>query len=197
MTKKVLSTHKEFIFYIILMLILFLFPCLGFFANVVGHSMEQTLHDGDYLYVCKFSTINKGDVVIVDKDESDNFLVKRVIGVSGDKIEFKGNNLYVNGELLVEDYVNNAEKPVYFDYEEIVADDSYFVLGDNRNHSGDSRSFGDVKEQEIKGVVKANLSKVGITRRRLVILIALLLMIVNIRYIRKQIRCAKNKEREV
>lgn len=197
MIKKVLNNiDKDFIFSIILILILFLFPYFGCFGNVVGHSMEQTLHEGDYLFVWNFNTVNKGDIVVIDKDGYDDFLVKRIIGVSGDRIKFKDNNLYVNDKLLVEDYVNSAEKPVYLDYEEVVADNSYFVLGDNRNHSGDSRSFGDVKEHEIKGVVKANLSKVGITRNRLLILVVLLLVIENIGYIRKQIRCAKNKERE-
>lgn len=167
MIKKVKFSLAEIIFYLILLAVIVIFPLIGSFASVSGDSMYPTLHNKDYLFVSKISKINKGDIVIIKRDNESRYLVKRVIGVSGDKIKFSDDKLYVNDELSEEDYINKEEGLVYTDYSETVADDCYYVLGDNRNHSGDSRMFGDVKEEEIKGVVKCNLSSFGITRKKL------------------------------
>ena len=167
MIKKVKFSLAEIIFYLILLAMMIVFPFLGSFASVSGTSMYPTLHDKDYLFVSKISDINKGDIVIIKRDNESRYFVKRIIGVSNDKIKFSNNRLYVNGVLSKEDYTNKEECLSYTDYSETVADGCYYVLGDNRNHSGDSRMFGDIKRDEIKGVVKCNLSSFGVTRKRL------------------------------
>lgn len=164
--------------FLIILICLLIFPFLYLFCNVSGDSMYPTLRDKDYLLVCKVSDIDRGDIVIIKKDNSKKYLVKRVIGVSGDEIRFEKNNLYINGKLVYEDYINKDEDIVYNDYSETISDGYYYVLGDNRNHSGDSRQFGGIAESEIKGEVKLNLTNLGITNNIIRISILLLIIII-------------------
>lgn len=130
------------------------FLLLTFFINVsvvVGSSMNPTLENGDRLLVTHNGGIKHGDVVAVwaaelnnrDTGEKGEYIVKRVIGLPGDVIDIDDRGtVYRNGEALREDYVNpfevyenrgNASFPL------TVEDNCVFVLGDNRNHSTDSR----------------------------------------------------------
>jgi signal peptidase I len=125
-------------------------------VKVEGTSMMPSLGDQERIFVNKFvyrlEPIERGDIVVFryPRDPSKSF-IKRVIGVGGDRVHIDGGQVYVNGKPLDEDYV----VPAYADgrsYREIVVPgDSYFVLGDHRNMSNDSRDFGPVDASFIYG----------------------------------------------
>ncbi|HZH61287.1 MAG TPA: signal peptidase I [Metabacillus sp.] len=131
---------------------------------VEGSSMDPTLHDGDRLFVNKtlkfIGEIEKGDIVIIDGKEEDIRYVKRIIGLPGDKVSAEEGQVYVNGELIKEPYLaenrEEAEKlgmVLTGDFEEIeVPEGSYFVMGDNRLNSMDSRNgLGLIESSRILG----------------------------------------------
>lgn len=119
-------------------------------VRVDGASMDQTLEDGQILLLYKLSNIDYGDIVVLDEEKEGEIIIKRIIGMPGDTVSINDNTVYVNGEELEEDYAYGETS----DYEEItLGDDEYFILGDNRPISKDSRYFGPVKEDEIIGKV--------------------------------------------
>ncbi|MCR5801461.1 MAG: signal peptidase I [Lachnospiraceae bacterium] len=126
---------------------------------VDGSSMETTLQNGDSLWVDKISYRFKGperfDVIVFPHD--DVYLIKRVIALPGERIRIDENgNIYINGEKLEEDYgreVIDADH-IGVAWEDIqLGDDEYFVMGDNRNNSTDSRYpiVGNIKKSRITG----------------------------------------------
>ena len=123
--------------------------------------MDYTLEDGQKLWVNRLPWVSyeRGDVVIAR--ENGTPIVKRVIGVPGDRVQFVGDDLYVNGQLLQEPYVTdvNYDKGIL---KEVVTlgEDEYILLGDNRDVSNDSRYFGAAKGSSIKGKVFGYGSKV-------------------------------------
>ena len=125
-------------------------------VKVEGTSMMPSLEDQERIFVNKFvyrlESIQRGDIVVFryPRDPSKSF-IKRVIGVAGDHIRIDSGQVYVNGEALDEDYVPNAftDQRSYPDV--IVPDDCYFVLGDHRSMSNDSRDFGPVAVSFIYG----------------------------------------------
>ena len=119
-------------------------------VRVDGASMDQTLEDGQILLLYKLSNIDYGDIIVLDEEKEGEIIIKRIIGMPKDTVSIKDNTVYVNGEELEEDYAYGETS----DYEEItLGDDEYFILGDNRPISKDSRYFGPVKEDEIIGKV--------------------------------------------
>ncbi len=141
-------------------------------VKVEGTSMLPGLEDQERIFinkfVYKFESIQRGDIVVFHypRDPSKSY-IKRVIGVAGDKIIIRNGYVYVNGQLLPEPYV-----PVeYFDprsYAEItVPDGAYYVLGDHRTMSNDSRDFGPVDSEYIYGkavFVYWPVGKLGVLR---------------------------------
>ncbi|HZS98360.1 MAG TPA: signal peptidase I [Terriglobales bacterium] len=125
-------------------------------VKVEGTSMMPSLDDQERIFVNKFvyrwEPIERGDIVVFryPRDPSTSY-IKRVIGVAGDVIRIDAGQVYVNGEQLEEDYV----PPIYADErsypETVVPAHSYFMLGDHRSMSRDSRDFGSVKESLIYG----------------------------------------------
>lgn len=129
-------------------------------TQVVGPSMNATLEHGDVLILDKikyrFSEIKRGDIVSLQYGDS-KFFIKRIIGIPGDYISIKNNNLYINGVLYNEPYV--SENQVYDDFEmsslgySKIPDGMYFVLGDNRSNSEDSRLIGLIPKENIAGKI--------------------------------------------
>ena len=146
---------------------------------VDGVSMYPTLDNNDRLFAVKTNQLfekipDYGDIVIVDgntkrirtlKDEvkdsaivstitrnkNRNILIKRVIGRPGDVLEFKGGEMYRNGEVLEENYIKEKMKTKAFKV--IVPDDYVFVMGDNRNDSKDSRAVGPIPLKNVRAKV--------------------------------------------
>src|SRR5207302_3106072 len=125
-------------------------------VKVEGTSMMPSLDDQERIFVNKFvyrlEPIQRGDIVVFryPRDISKSY-IKRVIGLAGDHIRIEDGQVYVNGKPLDEDYVPAAYADERFYSEIVVPANSYFVLGDHRSMSNDSRDFGPVRENYIYG----------------------------------------------
>lgn len=157
---------KEIIPYIIIIVVVVLIRSFIITpVEVDGASMENTLHDGELLLLSKISykvsDIKRFDIVVINK--GNDKVVKRVIGLPGDKVEYVDNKLYINDEEVKDIYAKNATED--FDIKDIcmvkedvedctydtVLKGTYLVLGDNRLVSADSRANGFIKEEDIVG----------------------------------------------
>ena len=113
-------------------------------VRVENISMQPTLHEGQFILVNKlayrFGNYHRGDIIIFHypRDPSEDY-IKRVIGIPGDTVDIKNEHVYINGQMVVEPYI--ASPPQYTDSWQIPAG-QLFVLGDNRNQSSDSHSWG-------------------------------------------------------
>jgi signal peptidase I len=122
-------------------------------VRVDGYSMRPTLEDGEFVLVNKlsyrFGEVNRGDIIVfhfpMNPQEE---LIKRVIGLPGDRVTVQDNRVHVNGQALSEPYI--AQTPLY-DGEWTVTDGHYFVLGDNRNNSNDSKDWGLLPAENVVG----------------------------------------------
>jgi signal peptidase I len=125
-------------------------------VKVEGTSMMPSLEDQERIFVNKFvyrlEPIERGDIVVFryPRDPSKSF-IKRVIGLAGDRIRINAGQVWVNGKRLEEDYVPRAYEDLRSYSETVVPPGSYFVLGDHRSLSNDSRDFGPVSESFIYG----------------------------------------------
>jgi signal peptidase I len=128
---------------------------------VDGRSMQDTFQNGDRLVVSRlnylFGQPETGDIVVfnsMNPSEVGVMLIKRVIGAPGDVVEIRDTALYVNGVATEEDYTPEAcAASMCPDNRWDLGPDEYFVMGDNRNHSNDSRRFGPVPVSHIVGEV--------------------------------------------
>lgn len=147
--KHFLSQHHRFFLYIALILLINLFVVR--IAFVYGSSMEPTLHSKEPILVWQFLyTPVKQDVVVTNTQNNFNQnLIKRVIATEGDHILITTNDIYINGQLLDEPYL--LEAPHYTPLELNVPNESVFLMGDNRNNSGDSRDIGCIPYNDIIG----------------------------------------------
>jgi signal peptidase I len=125
-------------------------------VKVEGTSMMPSLSDHERIFVNKFvyrlEPIERGDIVVFryPRDPAQSY-IKRVIGVAGDRIRIDGGQVYVNDQPLDEDYVPPAYTDAQSLAEMVVPAQCYFVLGDHRNMSRDSRDFGPVNQSFIYG----------------------------------------------
>lgn len=140
-------------------------------VSVDGQSMYPTLEHNDRLVLNKLSSIDRFDIVVFPPpDEPDKQYIKRVIGVPGDEVEYREDVLYLNGEQVDEPYLEHYEEGEHFSTyvtgnfsletllgTQTVPEGQYFVLGDNRLNSRDSRSFGFVDEEAITGETRLQI----------------------------------------
>ena len=125
-------------------------------VRVEGTSMLPGLQDQERIFINKFvyriEPIQRGDIVVFryPRDPAKSF-IKRVIGVAGDHVRIVDGHVFLNGKMLVENYVPNVYQDERSYPEIVVPPDSYFVLGDHRSLSNDSRDFGPVEASYIYG----------------------------------------------
>lgn len=144
---------------IIVVLTTLIITFVGQRTRVSGQSMEPTLHDGDNLIVDKisyrFRDPKRFEIIVFPyKYEEKTYYIKRIIGLPGEKVQVIDGYVYINGEQLDEHYGKEImESSGIADHEITLGDDEYFVLGDNRNHSSDSRdpSVGILKRGDLMG----------------------------------------------
>ncbi len=129
--------------------------------TVDGDSMLPTLNggvmndatDGDKVVILKNAKLNRGDIVVLYSTVFEKTLIKRVIAVEGDKIKIVDGKLFLNGELQNETYINEPMNSATNMTEITVQAGHYFCMGDNRNHSSDSRTAGAFPKSSIHGKV--------------------------------------------
>jgi signal peptidase I len=154
----------DLLFYAVLIIVcIYILPNFVIQRTIVdGPSMEDTLMDGDNLYVEKISyrldKLDRFDIIVFypyGREEKD-YYVKRIIGLPGETIQIMNGEIYINGEVLEENYGKNPiEDPGRAAFPITLGEDEYFVLGDNRRVSKDSRDekVGNVSKKNIGGKV--------------------------------------------
>ncbi|MBB2183113.1 signal peptidase I [Lachnospiraceae bacterium MD1] len=152
----------DLIFYAMLIFIcVYIVPNFVLQRTIVdGSSMADTLLNGEQLYVEKlsyrFDALDRFDIIVFYPYGRDNeeYYVKRIIGLPGETVQIIDSKIYINGEILEENYGKEPiEDPGRAAQPITLADDEYFVMGDNRNVSKDSRTeeVGNVKKENIGG----------------------------------------------
>lgn len=152
---------KEFLpYFIIILVVVFIKLFVVSPIRVNGASMNPTLNDKDIMLLDEisyhFSDIQRFDIVVVK--EEDEYLIKRVIGLPGEVVEYKNDKLYIDGKYVKEDFKHKET----FDFFTTLGKDEYFIMGDNRTNSTDSRVFGPISRDKIMG--KTSLTILPISR---------------------------------
>lgn len=163
---KIKKLVKEYVPYIIvLILVILIKKYVVSPIKVNGDSMMKTLHDGDIMILnivgYRFDNIKRFDIVVVREEKE--FLIKRIIGLPGEKVSYHNNQLYINGKKIKDSYGQGSTE----DFSVKIPKNKYFVLGDNRENSLDSRFFGSFSKKKILG--KTNLivfpfSRIGVKK---------------------------------
>lgn len=121
--------------------------------KVVGPSMEETLLDGDIMILNKLAyrtkKINRFDIVVVDY--MGELIIKRVVGLPGETLEYKDGTLYIDGDSYEEPFLSEFTYTEDFVLDERIPNNYYFVIGDNRYDSKDSRVIGLINAKNIQG----------------------------------------------
>ena len=143
---------KELIPYLIIILIVVVIRTFLVTPIMVdGESMVPTLDGGEIMILKKYDTsYERFDIVVVNKSVQGDNLIKRVIGLPGEDIKYEDGKLYINDRVIADTYAFGET----YDFKSIhLGEDEYFLMGDNREISLDSRSIGVIKKQEIEGTV--------------------------------------------
>lgn len=149
--KKIWYSIKDYVYIVLIVVLIRTFLITP--AAVSGSSMESTLNNHDLVIINKLvyriKPIERFDIVVVNNDKDNDRIIKRVIGLPNETIEYKDNKLYINGKLI--------ETKLSFEYTDDfkveTKEDEYFVLGDNRDVSKDSRMLGSFNKKDIVGRV--------------------------------------------
>lgn len=154
---------KELMPYVIILILVILLRAFVMTpVRVKGASMDTTLKDGEIMILNKLANFDRGDIVVVQTPN--DRVIKRIVGLEGEEIEGKNGNIYINGKLYEEKYVSSRMK----DFEKVkVPKNHYFVLGDNRYVSFDSRGFGPVQKENVLGKARLIIfppTKIGIAK---------------------------------
>jgi len=148
---QLLKLLKELFPYIIIIIVVIIIRIFIFTPVVVnGPSMMNTLHNGDVMILdkigMKLGGIKRFDIVVIQTGKTK--IIKRVIGMPGETISYHDNKLYINGKEVSDNHSNE----ITYDFEEVkIPDGEYYVLGDNRTDSVDSRILGTIPKNEILG----------------------------------------------
>ena len=153
---------KEVIPYIVIVVVVVLIRTFIITpVRVDGDSMKNRLKNGDILLLYKLSSINRFDIIVLDEEKDNEKIIKRVIGMPGETVAIKKGKIYINDKVIDDEYAYGETS----DYNKVtLKDDEYFILGDNRLISKDSRYFGPIKDNEIKGKIVFRLfpfTKIG------------------------------------
>ena len=163
--REITEFFKDFMGYIIFILVLIIiFTFIIGFHPIAGNSMVPNLEEGDVLLVSKLHPnlidVKRKQIVVIKKDHKS--YIKRIIGLPSENVYVKDNKLYINDKEYTESYLDKDIENRDFTFEEIcdidecpngvIPKDMYLVLGDNRENSEDSRSFGLISKKEIKGL---------------------------------------------
>jgi len=149
--EKMKNIIKELLPYVIIIMVVLLVKRYIFTPVIVnGPSMMNTLHDKDVMILdkigMKLNGIDRFDIVVIQTQNSK--IIKRVIGMPGETIEYEDNKLYINDKEIKDSYGTG----VTYDFEKVkIPEDMYYVLGDNRNDSVDSRMIGLISKKDILG----------------------------------------------
>lgn len=146
---------KSFFFYLVLIILFRVYVIEP--HSVSGSSMDETFHTKDYVLVdkitYKFSAPDRGDVIVFNppvEDRTEDRFIKRIIGIPGDTVVVANGQTLVNGNKIDESFVTHpSARPASV----TLKADEYFVMGDNREVSYDSRSWGVLKKEHIQGRV--------------------------------------------
>ncbi|MBQ6285535.1 MAG: signal peptidase I [Bacilli bacterium] len=153
--KKFLLEIKDYVIIIVAVVLIRSFIMTP--AVVEGSSMDNTLNDGQVIIINKInyriSDPKRFQIVVVKNSEEDDKIIKRIIGLPGETIEYIDNKLYINGNYVEEKYNHGITN----DFKTTTSDNEYFVMGDNREVSKDSRMLGNFKKEELVGRVKIRL----------------------------------------
>ena len=148
--KKFLKEYFPYIGIIVFVILIKQFVMSPIIVN--GESMMKTLHDKDVMILDRISyrvsDIDRFDIVVVD--EGSEYIIKRVIGLPGEEVSCEDGKLFVNGKEIKDSYGIGLTDDFVFE----VPKGEYFVLGDNRENSMDSRYFGSFKKEDILGKTK-------------------------------------------
>ena len=151
----ILSLIREIVQTVLVSLAIFLFVYVFLVQphRVKGESMMPNFHDGELVLTEKVSyrlyTPQRGDVIVFRAPSSRNVdFIKRIIGLPGESIRLEDGSIFINGEKLIESYETQSTIGTV---EITLGQDQYYVLGDNRNASSDSRSFGPISRDSIRG----------------------------------------------
>ncbi len=128
-------------------------------VTVSGQSMEPTFEHNERLVIGKLHAIKNFDMIVFESPISDEYYIKRVIGLPGDYVVMKDDHLFINGVEYEEPYIQENKDKLYNgmrlteNFEVHVPEGHYFVLGDNRHHSRDSRELGPIEKNAVSGKV--------------------------------------------